>query len=154
MATDVTADITVLLEVEGFRREVHIKNGEDTLVSLQEELVRVVGKDVRLEYAISAGSQDISNVSTKRIYRLQRWSERRNCYVDITDASQIVDSDKLIAICPHMQSSSDASFDSSTGKVNNIYINSVNNTFNLASSYICTYQKLAPLSPLGKWVGI
>ena len=122
MATDVTGDITVLLEVEGFRRELHIKNGEDTLVSLQEELVRVVGKDVRLEYAISAGSQDISNVSTKRIYRLQRWSERRNCYVDVTDASQIVDSDKLITICPHMQSSSDASFDSSTGKVNNIYI--------------------------------
>ena len=116
MATDVTADITVLLEVEGFRREVHIKNGENTLVSLQEELVRVVGKDVRLELAISASSQDSSNVS-KRIYRLQRWSERRNCYVDITDASQIVDSDKLITICPHMQSSSDASFDSSTGKV-------------------------------------
>ena len=133
MATDVTGDITVLLEVEGFHREVHIKNGrEDTLVSLQEELVRVVGKDVRLEYAISAGSQDISNVSTKRIYRLQRWSERRNCYVDVTDASQIVDSDKLITICPHMQSSSDASFDSSTGKVNNIYINSVNNTFNFS----------------------
>ena len=134
MATDVTGDITVLLEVEGFRWEVHIKNGEDTLVSLQEELVRVVGKDVRLEYAISAGSQDISNVSTKRIYRLQRWSERRNCYVDVTDTSQIVDSDKLITICSHMQSSLDASFDSSTGKVNNIaiYINSVNNTFNFS----------------------
>ena len=128
MATDVTADtragITVLLEVERFRREVHIKNGEDALVCLEGELRRI-GKDVRFEISASASVQDSSD-STKEVCRLQRWSKSRKCFVDITDASQIIDGDKLIAICLRRSSrrrrcrdaSSVTNFASISGKVN------------------------------------
>ena len=131
MATDVTADtredITVLLQVEGFSREVHIKNGEDALVCLEGELRRI-GKDVRFEISESADAQDDSD-STKEVCRLQRWSKRRNCFVDITDASQIVDGDKLSTICLRRSRrrrcirsldacpASTSSSDSSSGKV-------------------------------------
>ena len=120
METGIAEDIIVLLEVEGFRREVHIKNGEDVLVCLERELGRI-GKDVRLELSASTDLQGSSDVSTKGICRLQRWSEKWNCFVDITDACQIADGDKLITICPRSQCTSEASmssFDTSAGKVN------------------------------------
>ena len=65
METGIAEDIIVLLEVEGFRREVHIKNGENVLVCLERELGRI-GKDVRLELS---GSTDLQGSSCRCFYK-------------------------------------------------------------------------------------
>ena len=41
----------------------------------------------------------VASSKPKEVYRLKRWSSRWDCFVDIMDASQIADGDKLIAMC-------------------------------------------------------
>lgn len=77
---------------------------------------------MRLEISPSVNPDDASVSSTKEVCRLQRWSEKWNCYIDVTDAGQICDDDKLITVYP-CSSGAVASFKSSAGKVNLIVRN-------------------------------
>ena len=91
---------TVLLEVDGFCREVRIEDGKDPIVCLEQELGKL-DRDVRLEVGspVPAETNCDTAGSTKEVYRLLRWSSRWDCFVDVTDANQIADGDKLTAVC-------------------------------------------------------
>ena len=59
----------------------------------------------------AAENDSNTSKSMKKVYRLQRWNSRWDCFVDIMDTSQISDGDKLIAVC--MRGCSDKSDSSS-----------------------------------------
>ena len=87
--------------MDKFRREVCLEDGKNPIVCLKQELGRL-GKDVWLEVGslvTTAESDSNTSKSTKKVNRLRQWNSRWDCFVDLMDTSQILDGDKLIAMC-------------------------------------------------------
>ena len=77
--------------MDEFCREVHIEDGKDPIMCLEQELGKL-GKDVGSPVPAEMGS-------SKEVYRLRCWSSRWECYIDVIDSSQIADGDVLYHTC-------------------------------------------------------
>ena len=91
--------IEVLLEV-GASRRILKSPRENLLIVLEREL-----GSVALD-GVLALSSSIPKDTDKKVFVLQRWTDRWHTFVDMTDETQIKDGDKLTLVCRPDSSSS------------------------------------------------
>ena len=103
-----------VIEVDRFCREVRIEDGKDPIVCLEQKLGKL-DRDVRLEVGspVPAETNCDTAGSTKEVYWLLRWSSRWDCFVDVMDANQVADGDKLTAVCRDSRGDKTSKSDSS-----------------------------------------
>ena len=63
---------------------------------VERELARVMG-DVSL-VPLPQPDVEVSSSSVKKLYLLQRWSKKWGAFVDVKDAEEVKDGDKLTAV--------------------------------------------------------
>ena len=95
------SEIELLLEVGASRRIIKATR-ENLVLALERELGNV-GLD-----GVLALSPSTSENTSKTIFVLQRWTDRWNTFVDVTDESQLKDGDKLTLVCKTNSDSSSA----------------------------------------------
>ena len=85
----------VLFEYRGSRRQLTASNGENLIECITTELHRI-GRARALVYTANV---DLSTVDRGReVYLLQRWSPQWDCYLDVNQASEISDGDRLAVV--------------------------------------------------------
>ena len=87
------AIMEVLLEIESSRKRL-VGVTEETLVSAVEQELSVLGDVALLPFKHSTTSSDQS----KDYYILQRWSDRWGGFVDVKEASEVMDGDRLTVV--------------------------------------------------------
>ena len=108
----------VLLEIGGSRKELSVDKG-DVVFAVEEELGQL-GMDGILAYFSCVRGEE--HRTDKRVYILQRWAEKWESFVDVTDVEQIKDGDRLTVVlqsssCVDAVSESSESFDASRSHV-------------------------------------
>lgn len=84
-----TMAMEVLVEFRQFRKFLKIGSRTNVLATIQSELEKI---DEKVE--LCSCSQFVEG--KENLFRLQRWSTKFGCYVDITDANEeVVDGDRL-----------------------------------------------------------
>ena len=82
----------VLLEIESSRKRL-VGVTEETLVSAVEQVLSVLGYVALLPFKHSTSSDQ-----SKDYYILQRWSDRWGGFVDVKEASEVMDGDRLTVV--------------------------------------------------------
>ena len=82
--------LELLLEINSSQKELHVS--QDELVYTIEREIGLLGIDGVLAYFSCPRGECWA---TKTVYILQRWSEKWDSFVDVTNTDQIVDGDRL-----------------------------------------------------------
>ena len=86
-------DMEVLLEINGSRKVLCVSRNE--IVYTLENEIGLLGIDGVLAYFSCIRGQ---SAGAKKVYILQKWSDKWNSFIDVTDTDQIVDGDRLTVI--------------------------------------------------------
>ena len=85
----------VLFEYRGSRRQITASSGENLVECITTELHRIG----RAHAQVYTANVDLSTVERSReIYLLQKWSPQWECYLDVNQASEINDGDRLAVV--------------------------------------------------------
>ena len=85
----------VLFEYRGSRRQLTASSGENLVECITTELHRIG----RSRAQVYTANVDLSAVDRSReVYLLQKWSPQWECYLDINQASEINDGDRLAVV--------------------------------------------------------
>lgn len=85
----------VLFEYRGSRRQITASSGENLVECVTTELHRIG----RSRAQVYTANVDLSTVDRSReIYLLQKWSPQWECYLDVNQASEINDGDRLAVV--------------------------------------------------------
>ena len=89
----------VLLEFEGSKRVLHINEADNLLARIKEEVSKLA-----IDIAVAPFNRE-NLCSSEPLLVIQRWSTEWNTYIDVTDAEEVVDGDKLTlaSISPRLQ---------------------------------------------------
>ena len=79
----------VLLEFEGSKRVLHLSEVDSLLARVEQEVTKLV-----TDVAVAPFNRE-NLCSSKPLLVIQRWSTEWNTYIDVTDAVEVVDGDKL-----------------------------------------------------------
>ena len=85
--------LEVLFEMNGSRKVLCV--GRNEIVYTLENEIGLLGIDGILAYFSCVRGQ---SAGTKKVYILQKWSDKWNAFIDVTDTDQIVDGDRLTII--------------------------------------------------------
>ena len=87
----------MLLELGASKKLLTLSKTEESIVAgVEKELARMFG-DVAL-VPLSQTPADIPTSSTKELYILQRWSMKWETFVDVKEATEVEDGDRLTAV--------------------------------------------------------
>ena len=86
----------ILLEVEDSRKV--LSATRDELVYVLENELGILGIDGVLAYFSCPRGQ---TAGSKKVFILQRWSEKWKSFVDVTDVDQVFDGDRLTIVMQH-----------------------------------------------------
>ena len=89
-------ELEILLEVGDSRKVLSATRGE--LVYVLESELGILGIDGVLAYFSCARGQ---TAGSKKVFILQRWSEKWKSFVDVTDIDQVFDGDRLTIVMQH-----------------------------------------------------
>ena len=84
----------VLLEIRGSRKELSVD--KDNVIFVVEEELGQLGMDGILAYFSCVRGEQYR--TDKHVYILQRWAEKWENFVDVTDVEQIKDGDRLTVV--------------------------------------------------------
>lgn len=86
----------VLFEYRGSRRQITIASGDSVTKCIGDEL-HLVG---RAGARVVTADTDLNNTEAEggRVYLLQKWSPQWDCYVDVSNANEIKDGDRLAVV--------------------------------------------------------
>lgn len=85
----------VLFEYRGSRRQLTASNGEKLIECITTELRRIG----RSRAQVYTANVDLGTVDSNReVYLLQKWSPQWECYLDVNQASDVSDGDKLAVV--------------------------------------------------------
>lgn len=85
----------VLFEYRGSRRQLTASNGENLIECVTTELRRIG----RSRAQVYTANVDLRTVDRNReVYLLQKWSPQWECYLDVSQASEISDGDRLAVV--------------------------------------------------------
>ena len=85
----------VLFEYRGSRRTLTASSGENALECVTTELHRIG----RSRAQVYTANVDLNTTDrNQEVYLLQKWSPQWNCYLDVREAGDISDGDKLAVV--------------------------------------------------------
>ena len=93
-------------------KELTLNPDDNNIAFVTEEEIGKLGKD-----GIIAFSSSATEYSSKKVYIFQRWLEKWSVFVDVTDAKQIVDGNRLTIVCLQFSSKAASGFDTPHGEV-------------------------------------
>lgn len=142
----------VLFEYRGSRRQLTASSGENLVECITTELHRIG----RARAQVYTANVDLSTVDRSReVYLLQKWSPQWGCYLDVNQASEITDGDRLaVVIKPKPPSKVNKPHSLCLDKQTFHFCTPTHNVHSIVSTaMLLLFQCTKPASSPGRYVG-